>query len=134
MSLGYVLLVLILYTLFVASLTRLVNYDRVLDPARLWVARRAARAHTAAQEAANADMATEYAAAMARFNRWNVLFDFLICPWCVSPWIGMACGYVPVHIIGWPWWTLFVVAWAARYLVGLADRWVSDPVEIVDEG
>jgi len=133
MSLGNILLVLTGYVLTVASLTRLVNYDRIFDKVRLWPARRASVAATAAREAEANNMPTEHVAAVRRYQRWVTLSDFLACPWCVSPWIAAPCAPVPIQVIGWPLWTLIPLVLATRYLVGIADRWVSEPYEIVDQ-
>lgn len=133
MSLGYVLLVLVIYVLTVASLTRLVNYDVIFDPVRVWVAKRGSRAHTAAVQAADAQMQTEYDSAMTRYRRWTLFADFLACPWCVSPWIAGVTVTAPIIVIGWPWWTFPWIVFATRHLVGIGDRWVSEHFEIVDD-
>lgn len=134
MSLGYVLLALSMYVITVASVTRLVNYDVVFDPIRLWVAKRGSTAHTAAAQAAAAELQNEYDRAMTRYRRWTVLSDFLACPWCVSMWVAAATAPVLIHVIDWPLWTWTWIVFATRYLVGLADRWVAEDIEIVDEG
>lgn len=134
MSLGHTLLILSIYVLTVASVTRLVNYDVIFDPIRLWPARRASVAHTAAKEAEANGMAVEHAAAMKRYTRWVLVCDFMACPWCVSMWVAAATAPAVILLTGWSWWTLPPLALSARYLVGFCDRWVSEDLTIVDKG
>lgn len=130
MSLGHTLLVVAIYVLMVATITRLINYDVILDPARLWIARRASTSHDAAGEAELNSMPNEAIAATRRYRRWNVLSDFLACPWCVGMWIALATTPAVIHVLAWPLWTWLPVALATRHLVGIGDRWVADPFEI----
>lgn len=134
MSLGYVLLVLALYVLTAARLTRLVNYDAIFDPIRLVPARRASTAHTAAVEAAENARPTEAAAATSRERRWNTVSDFLACPWCVGMWISAALAPAAILVIGWPLWTWAIIPFPASHLIGICDRWVSEDFDIVDQG
>lgn len=108
---GHTLLMLTLYVLVTARVTRLVNYDTVLDPTRLWIARRS-----------------------AGNPRWGRLADFLACPWCVGFWAAVALAPAAILVLGWPWWTWAALPWAASHLVGIGDRWVADPLEIVEAG
>lgn len=114
-GLGGTLLVLAMYVLVAARVTRLVNYDAVLDPVRLWVARRI----SALQKVGSP-------------SRWIVVAEFMACPWCVGFWVSVFLAPAVVLILGWPWWTLAVLPFAASHLVGIGDRWVSDPLEIVE--
>lgn len=134
MSLGNVLLVLAVYVLAVARITRLVNYDVIFDPVRLWVARRASTSATAAGEANANGMPTEYTAATRRYHRWTVASDFLACPWCIGMWAALATAPLVLHILAWPLWAWVPVALATSHLIGIQDRWVSEPLEIIDEG
>lgn len=133
MSLGYVLLVLGIYVLTVATITRLINYDVVLDPLRLWVARRISTAQAAAGEAEMNGMPTEHAAATRRARRWTVVYDFLACPWCVGMWIALFTAPAVLHVLAWPLWAWLPVALATRHLVGIGDRWVSESFQITQE-
>lgn len=132
MSLGHTLLVLAIYVLAVATITRLINYDVILDPLRLWIARRASAAHEAAGEAEMNGAPTMAIAATRRHRRWNVLSDFLACPWCVGMWIALFTAPAVIHVLAWPLWSWVPVALAARHLVGIGDRWVSDPFTITE--
>lgn len=133
MSLGWTVLILVVYVLAVMRLVRLVNYDTILDPLRLWIAHRANAARSAAAEADAADMPTQFALFDQRMARWNTLAHFLKCPWCVGFWISLGTAVVPVLIIGWQWPALFGVALACSYLVGLAAPLTEDDLEIVDD-
>ena len=97
MSLGHILLILSIYVLTVASVTRLVNYDVIFDPIRLWPARRASVAKAAALEAEANGMPVEHAAATKRLARWLLVCDFLACPWCVSMWVAAAAAPAPIR-------------------------------------
>lgn len=131
MSLGYIVLVLVIYVLVVASLTRLINYDFLTDPFRLWIAGRRASAEDAAREAGNNMLPALEAEHTRRQSRWGAAYQFVTCPWCVSFWFALP-GAVPVVIIvGWPLWAIVPIALAARFLVGIADRWAGESIEVV---
>ena len=131
MPLGETLLVLGLYVLVAARLTRMVNYDTVGDPIRLWIARQSSTALLHGSHLAdNADDAVKWG---RRSRRWNALADFLGCPWCVGLWISASLAPAAIHVIGWPWWTWAVLPFAASHLVGAFDRFVADPVAVVED-
>ncbi|QBP31122.1 hypothetical protein SEA_ARGIE_5 [Mycobacterium phage Argie] len=129
MSLGDVLLVLAIYVLVAARITRLVNYDQILDPIRLRIAARAADAFAAA----GSSIGEVQARNLARYNRWTKLSDFLVCPWCIGFWVCAALAPVAVAVIGWPWWTVAALPFAASHLVGIGDPLAADDMEIVEE-
>jgi len=138
MSLGEFLLtvvVLSIYVLVVASLTRLINYDFLTDPLRLWIARRRESAEQAAQQASTLPDQETAEALVKEFTRkqnlWGWLYTFVTCPWCVSFWVALPCAVPVVIIIGWPLWSIVALALAARFLVGIADRWAGESMEIV---
>lgn len=131
MDLGHTLLVLALYVLVAARVTRLINYDTVLDPVRVWIARRMSAAATAA---ASRELPDEKRPFLVRQRRWTGVADFLACPWCVGMWVSVALAPAPIAVLGWPSWTWTVLPLAASHLIGIADRWVSEDMEIVDEG
>ncbi|NOR03686.1 DUF1360 domain-containing protein [Mycolicibacterium fortuitum] len=129
-SLGTTVLILVVYVLAVARITRLINYDTVLDWARLFVARRAGSALAAAEEAEAADQWTVGKLHRKRQARWNILLEFLGCPWCVGMWVALAAAVAVVHVLGWSWWALVPVALACSYLVGLVAPLSADELEI----
>lgn len=120
MSLGHTLLVIVVYLLAAARVTRLINHDTVLDPLRLMIDRRAQTARLAAEEAGNAEQASIAEQYRRRMGRWNLLLEFLGCPWCVGWWVALAGAVGVVAVLGWPWWAAVCVALAASYLIGVA--------------
>lgn len=132
-SLGTIVLILVVYVLAVARITRLINYDKITDQLRLWPARQAAKAKAAADEAADAGQVTTEELLRRTQERWFIVLEFLGCPWCVGWWISLASAVVPVQLIGWPWWSVFGVALAASHLVGISDPLAADEdIEIVN--
>lgn len=127
-----VTLMLLGYVLTVASITRLINYDQVLDPVRLFIARRMSAAHEQAAQAEIEGHPTVAEYAIRRRDRWALASDFIGCPWCVSPYIAAACAPAVIEVLNWPYWTFFWIVPATRYIVGWANRWVADPTQIVD--
>jgi len=117
-SLGHTVLVLVIYVLACARLTRLINGDTILDPIRVWIL---ARARDDARKARSR-------------QRWNMWVYFVECPWCVGWWVSVAAAYLPVHLIGWPWWALFPVALAGSHLIGVfAFAADTDEIEVTDQ-
>lgn len=98
------------YVLAVMRLTRLVNADTILDPARIRLAR--------------------------RFGPESALLEFLGCPWCVGFWLSLAAAPVAVGVLGWPWWLSVPVALACSQIIGMVSPLFSDEdltIEAVDE-
>src|SRR5881628_429888 len=119
MSLGEFLqtiVVLPIYVFAVASFVRLINHDTILAPVRIWMSERAQAAYGASTEARSKEQPVIAAGHEKRMGRWNLALHFAACPWCVSTWVAFATAYVPVHLIGWPAWTLIPVALATRYV------------------
>lgn len=100
MSLGFIVLVLIIYVLAVMRLTRLINSDTILDRARIALAR--------------------------RFGANSIAVYFFGCPWCVGMWLSIAAAAGPVIILAWPWWTLVPLGLACSQIVGMAAPLYND--------
>jgi hypothetical protein len=100
---GHTLLILAVYVLACARLTRILNGDTILDPVRLWIAGRSLDLDRSASEK----------------QRWGKLLYWVECPWCAGLWICLLSAYLPVWLIGWPWWALFPVGLAASHLIGV---------------
>lgn len=99
-GLGFAVLTLAVYVLAVMRVVRFINYDTLLDPFRIAVAR--------------------------VFGTDSKMVEFVACPWCVSIWVAAATAWIPVHIIGLPWWWFVLVGLATSHLVGIADPLSSD--------
>lgn len=110
MSLGYVILALIVYTLAVMRVVRLINADTILDGLRIAVERRA-------RDDARSERERE---------RWSTVTYFIGCPWCVSMWVAAATVWIPM------WHSHNVVAryvgvvLAVSMIVGLLARFSVD--------
>ncbi|ART68195.1 hypothetical protein BTO20_06000 [Mycobacterium dioxanotrophicus] len=132
-DLGVTILILIVYVLAVMRLVRLVNFDTVLDPLRIRIARRAQTAKSAGEEAEVNMQPIAAELHLRTMARWNTLAYFIGCPWCVGFWLSLATAIVPVVLVGWPWWAAFGVALATSHLVGLAAPLSADEdIEIVE--
>ncbi|WP_166905928.1 DUF1360 domain-containing protein [Mycobacterium sp. DL440] len=129
-NLGLTVLILVFYVLAVARVTRLINYDTVLDWARLFVARRAGSALAAAEEAEAADQWTVGELHRRRQTRWNIALEFMGCPWCVGWWVALAGAVLVVHVLVWSWWAVVPVALACSYVVGLVAPLSADELDI----
>ncbi|MBV9923194.1 MAG: hypothetical protein JOY78_20405 [Pseudonocardia sp.] len=100
MNLGMTVLVLVIYVLVVMRLTRLINSDTILDAPRVALAR--------------------------VFGPDSTAVYFFNCPWCVSMWVGLGLGIIPVHLVGWPWWALIPVALSASQIIGMCAPLYQD--------
>lgn len=126
MSLGQQLLILAIYVLAVARITRLINLDKIAAPLRDWVERKVTVHASIAERSSDPDTATR---AQAAHHRWDVAAYFVACPWCIGFWLSLVTGILPVALIGWPWWALFPVALAASHLIGVTARFAPDDDE-----
>jgi len=130
---GQTLLILAVYVLSCSRVTRLINSDVILDPARVWMAHRAAAAKTGRDEALSHGR-HHHAERLERATaRWNKAVYFVGCPWCVGFWICLAAAYLPVALIGWPWWAVVPVALSASHLVGVASALDTEDMQIEEE-
>lgn len=114
MSLGeflYAVIVLPIYVLAVARLTRLVNYDIILDTMATAVASRAEDDERSVKEQ----------------GRWAKLLEFIGCPWCVSFWWALVGAVPVVLVLHWSLWWIPVLALACSHLVGRDAPKTADP-------
>lgn len=132
-SLGYTVLVAVVYVLAVMRLTRLVNFDTILKPLRVAVARPAAIAAVAAVEAENSGQAIISELHRLRAGRWNALLTFLSCPWCVGMWISIATVWLPLHHSDNPLVRYIGIALAVSMVIGLLAPLSADEENIVDD-
>lgn len=132
--------VLIVWFLAVARVTRLINADSILDPPRLWIAGEA----VAAREDANIARADGREVGNnqrlhRRATRWEKLLAFVQCPWCVGMWAALLSAWAPMMLLTWfsrPWYLDVVVylglSLACSHLVGVCARF-ADTEEIAFE-
>ena len=113
---GFTIFVLSIYVLSVMRVTRLINYDTILDPVRLSVER----------HSRDSDVS------VAAQTRWSTLSEFLGCPWCVGMWVSLLGATGPVIVLRLSWWWLLPVALSASMLVGLLSPLSADEFDIED--
>lgn len=107
MSLGWTLWVALVYTLAVARLVRLVNYDAVFDRPR---------------------------EAIVRLVRGNpTVVYFLTCPWCVGFWATLATMWLPLHHSDNPFVAYVGLALAASMVIGLAAPLSADDAVVTED-
>jgi hypothetical protein len=114
-----ILIVLTIYVLTCARITRLINSDMILDRPRLWVVGRLRHHQDAVKEAGLKGQHSVVEIHGAHVRRWANLHYFLECPWCVSIWVCLALAYPAVRLVCWPWWAALPVALAASHLIGV---------------
>jgi Protein of unknown function (DUF1360) len=129
-----ILIVLTIYVLVVARVTRLINADMIFDRVRLIPVHRLRAAQDAATEARMHGQGARAELFGTSIRRWSTTVYFLGCPWCVSIWVALAAAPVPVRLIGWPWWVVIPVALAASHLVGVfAFAADTEDTEVVED-
>lgn len=134
MPLGYVLLVLAVYVLAVARVTRLINGDTILDRPRLWIEERRRQAEAITdQHIEKADSPATIDFWSRREARWRTAFYFVQCPWCVGMWVALLSAWLPVRLIGWPWWAALPLALAVSHLVGVCARFADTEDMSIEE-
>ncbi|AGT12910.1 hypothetical protein KAYACHO_6 [Mycobacterium phage KayaCho] len=132
MSLGYQILVLVLYALAVMRLVRLINGDTILDPIRVRLAQRERSALIAAREATLAGQTEIAQGHQRRQLRWHAVNYFVGCPWCVGMWMAGLTTWYPIWLTGLTWWLYPLIALAVSHLVGVMARF-ADTEEIAVE-
>jgi hypothetical protein len=106
-GLGFAVLTLVIYVLAVARLTRLINFDTILDKPRIAVA-----------QVFGIDSAPVY---------------FVGCPWCVGMWLSLFTAIVPTRVLGLQWWWFILIALATSHLVGVAAALSSDEEMAIED-
>jgi hypothetical protein len=134
MSLGYQVLVGVVWVLAVARVTRLVNQDVVFDPVRLAVARRLSSATRAAGECESAGRVNEASRLRVVQGRWDAVSYFLGCPWCVGLWVAGFTAWIPLWFADNAVAVYAGVVLAASHVVGLVAPWSADEdIEITED-
>jgi hypothetical protein len=129
-SLGQIVVVAVIYVLAVMRVTRLINFDTVLDWLRVAVARPAAVADAAAVEADGAGQSIIAEMHRAKAGRWRTLQLFLSCPWCVSVWVAAGTAWLPLYHSGNAVVQYVGVVLAASMVVGLLAPLSADEYDI----
>jgi hypothetical protein len=101
-------LILVLWVLAVMRVTRLINFDTIMDWLHIRVARRFGP------------------------NSWQLLF--LSCPWCVGMWVAAGTAWAPILLTDGDlsWWTYPLLFLSASMIVGLAAPLSSEDDEMVE--
>lgn len=103
-------LILGLWVVALARLTRFLIRDGITDFIRVWV--------------------------FGRYGAHSMAGELAICPWCVGLWLSLASTPYVIWLTEWSWWLYPLIAGAGSYVVGiLAERVESDEdieVEIRD--
>lgn len=120
------LLILTIYVLAVARVTRLINADTILDRPRAAIA---TKAHDY-QHILDARRATEDAAKTIAYwegcaRRWSTALYFVQCPWCVGMWLTLASAWAPLYFWTNPIVQYVGVALAASHLIGVFARFAD---------
>lgn len=122
MSLGYQILVLAVYALAVARLTRLINMDTVADPLRVALTRRFNDARALAVESEAAGRAHAQSRHRRAQARWGKALYFIGCPWCVGMWVALGTAWAPLYAHDHPVVRYLGVVLAVSHLVGVGAR------------
>lgn len=113
-------LILVVYALAIARLTRLINVDTILDRPRVALAARE-KHHRAIAHSLQADMKQgelqEHHLAIA--GRWSTALYFVGCPWCVGLWLTLATAWLPIWYADNSAARYLGVALAASHLIGV---------------
>jgi hypothetical protein len=133
-GLGHQILILSLYLLCTARVTRLINADMILDRLRLYPIHKMRAAQDAAKESYLHGQTAAGDISQGAVRRWSTVNYFIACPWCVGMWVALALGYPAIRLCGWPWWSTLPVALAASHLVGvLAFAADTEDTEVVED-
>jgi hypothetical protein len=93
------------YVLAAMRITRLINFDQLLDVIHV----RAAHKWSP--------------------DSWQV--EFLRCPWCVGMWVSLASVWFPIWKLEIGWWWYLPLALATSMVIGMAAPLSSEDDELV---
>lgn len=130
-------IILIVYVLAVASVTRLINGDKITDWLRLYPAEKLRQAQQQYQYNVAAGDPDLIERSKRSIKRWDSVVYLLSCPWCVSMWLALPTAVIPAFALGYRGWALLAmtvgIAFATRYLVGVFARFAdTEEIEIED--
>ncbi|MGA6208042.1 DUF1360 domain-containing protein [Nocardia testacea] len=98
-----VLVVTVLYLLAVVRLTRLVVFDKIVEPFRALLVR--------------------------RLRQGSRITYVVHCPWCVSVWLAAAAAPPAILAAGLSWWTTPLLVFASSHVAGLLAEATLSEVE-----
>jgi hypothetical protein len=89
-----------IWTLAVMRVTRLINFDTIMDWLHNWVGN--------------------------KFGPGSWQAEFFMCPWCIGMWVSLASAWFPIWKleIGWAWYV--PLALAASMITGLLARFSAE--------
>lgn len=135
LDVSHQILILVVYVLAVARVTRLINADTIMDWLRAIPMR---RAHDARQRMNTARRSgqTDTAVVFERASRrWSTVLYFLECPWCVGMWACLATAWIPMFAYDVLALQYLGIALAASHLIGIfAFAANTEEVGVVDDG
>lgn len=117
MNLGWITLTLAVYIPAAARITKLINSDTILDPVRLFIARRI----------------RDPKRSEAERLRWGKLDYWMSCPWCAGLWVTFGTAWAPLWFSHNPIIQYLGLGLATSMLIGLAARWTADDAPEVAE-
>lgn len=97
-------LVLVLYALAVMRITRLINFDTIMDWLHTWIG--------------------------SRFGPGSWQAEFAVCPWCIGMWVSLLTAWYPVWLLGLTWRLYPLIALAASMVTGLLARFSSEDTDL----
>lgn len=118
-------IILTVYALAVARITRMITTDKLFEaPRRAVIVSAWRRAYPYVDEGDEVERRKNLAMAMEVHAQDPPMFAYLaVCPWCVSIWIGAAVAPIAWLWGNRPWFAIPAVALAASHLTGfLASR------------
>lgn len=128
------LLLLLAYPFAVARVTRLINADTITDWLRLWPARKVSAARKGMENAVLRGNQADADSFGFRVRKWNTLYEFLGCPWCIGMWAALATAWVPLYGSDVAVLQYITIALAVSHLIGVFARFAdTDDMEIVDD-
>jgi hypothetical protein len=133
-SLGYAILVLAVYVLALARLTRLINADKITDRLRTYPASKLREATLVHTEAVAHGQTARAAMFRDRMARWDKVLYFVQCPWCVGMWLAFGTVWAPMYFHENPVVRYVAVALAASHLIGVCARFAdTEEIDIEDD-
>ncbi|AKF14674.1 hypothetical protein SEA_ALANGRANT_9 [Mycobacterium phage AlanGrant] len=128
------MLLLTLYALAVARITRLVNADKITDRLRLVPAAKLRSLQTLRRERMARGAVAEANELNSRILRWDKVVYYVSCPWCVGMWVALGTVWAPLFLGGNVVVQYLLIGLAVSHLVGVFAQFAdTEEIEIVDD-